>query len=96
MCLCVSALQEASVFTSGFPQEPGRPALAQLNLPCLAAATVTQSSSSSHQTGSMRAVSQPALQERGIMSRAKLGPLSASLVFLVLPELPLPPLSPGP
>lgn len=74
VCTCVSALQEASASTSRFPQEPGRPALAQLNLPCLAAATVTQSSSSSssHQTGWMRVVSQPALQEQGIMSRARL------------------------
>lgn len=74
VCACVSALQEASASTSGFPWEPGRPALAQLNLPCLAAGTVTQSSSgSSHQTGWIRVVSQPALQEQGIMSRAKLG-----------------------
>lgn len=65
VCACVPALQEASAPTSRFPQEPGRHAPAQLNLASLAAAAVTQSSSNSHQTGLMRAVSQPNVQGQG-------------------------------
>lgn len=67
----------------------------QLNLASLAAATVTQSSSHSHQTGLMRAESQPNLQEQGIIrSRAKLGPYHLSSISgtprtcLLLPQDP--------
>lgn len=92
--MCVQALQETLASTSGLPWEPGRHAPAQLNLASLAAATVTQSSSDSHQTGLMRAASQPNLQEQGIRSRAKLGPYHLSSISgtprtcLLLPQDP--------
>lgn len=69
-----------SASTSRVPWEPGRHAPAQLNLASLAGVTVTQSSSNSHQTGLMRAASQPNLQEQGIRSRAKLGPYYLSRI----------------
>lgn len=80
VCACVQALLEASASASRPPQDPGRHGPARLSLASLAAATVTQSGSNSHQTGLMRAASQPNLQEQGTRSRAKLGPYYLSSI----------------
>lgn len=62
VCLCPCSARGLSCYLR-VPEEAGRHAPAQLNLPSLAAATVTQSSDNSHQTGLMRETSQPDLQE---------------------------------